>query len=147
MSWSPAPPAGPPPWGSPSDNERQAVSNRYGTVTNLAVYYNVKRNPFSRAEREDLAMRHVVAARLETTQQTMLGLLFALMGIVSFSFSFTAILAIALIGISIFLVLKKPIVLITATDGVIRPSVGWPWTRAEAEEFVNGVRKELLARG
>ncbi|MGH7868261.1 MAG: hypothetical protein ACREP9_11730 [Candidatus Dormibacteraceae bacterium] len=90
-------------------------------------------------------MRHVVAARLETTQQTTLGLLFALMGIISFSF--TAILAIALIGISIFLVLKKPIVLITATDGVIRPSVGWPWTRAEAEEFVNGVRKELLARG
>jgi hypothetical protein len=145
MSLSPTPPPEPPPDGSSSVNERQTVSNRYGTVTNLAVYYNVKKNIFAHAEREDLVMRHVVAARLEMTQRTSLGLLLALAGIICLHS--TVILAIILLIVGIFLILRKPLVLVTAADGVIRPSVGWPWTRSEAEEFVNGVRKELLARG
>jgi hypothetical protein len=37
---------------------------------------------------------------------------------------------------------------IDAFAGLIaRPSVSWPWTRAEAEAFVGAVSKELLSRG
>lgn len=84
----------------PSVNERQAVSNRYDTVTNLAVYFNAKRSIVARAERETLIMRHVVAARLETTQQIALGLLLVLVGIVCLSV--VVIVAIILLPVGIF---------------------------------------------
>jgi hypothetical protein len=46
------------------------------------------------------------------------------------------ILGIIILAAGIYLVLRKPIVLVTAADGVARPSAGWPWTRSEADEFV-----------
>jgi hypothetical protein len=35
---------GSPPEAASSIDERKTVSNRFGTVTNLAVYYNVRKN-------------------------------------------------------------------------------------------------------
>lgn len=128
--------------------ERQTVSNRFGTVTNLAVHYNVKKNVFAGVKREDLIMRHVVAARLETTRHAIWGALLALVGVIwLFSGSDAFFLAIIPLAAGIFLLWGMQKVSVTAADGAARPSVSWPWTRSEAEEFVNGVSKELLARG
>ncbi|MGH3981519.1 MAG: hypothetical protein ACRDST_02200 [Pseudonocardiaceae bacterium] len=123
------------------------MSNRFGTVTNLAVHYNVKKNAFAGVKREDLIMRHVVAARLETTRHAVWGALLALVGVILFSGSSASILAIIPLAAGIFLLWGMQKVSVTAADGAARPSVSWPWTRSEAEEFVNGVSKELLARG
>lgn len=147
MSLSPTPPMGSPPEGPPPVAERQTVSNRFGTVTNLAVHYNVKKNAFAGVKREDLIMRHVVAARLETTRHAVWGALLALVGVILFSGSSASILAIIPLAAGIFLLWGMQKVSVTAADGAARPSVSWPWTRSEAEEFVNGVSKELLARG
>jgi hypothetical protein len=127
--------------------ERRTVSNRFGTVTNLAVYYNTKKSLFAGTKREDLIMRHVVAARLETSRHVTWGTLLALIGIVWLSASGTSIMAIILLTAGIFLLWGMQKVSVTAADGVARPSVSWPWTRSEAEAFVNGVSKELLTRG
>jgi hypothetical protein len=124
------------------------VSNRFGTVTSLAVHYNVKKNAFAGVKREDLIMRHVVAARLETTRHAVWGALLVLVGAIwLFSGSSASILAIIPLAAGIFLLWGMQKVSVTAADGAARPSVSWPWTRSEAEEFVNGVSKELLARG
>jgi hypothetical protein len=124
------------------------VSNRFGTVTNLAVYYNVKKNLFAGARREDLIMRHVVSARLDTNRHALAGAILVLVGLIWLSNGgSTVILAIVPLAAGVLLLWGSPIVSVTAADGAARPSVGWPWTRSEAEEFVNGVSKQLLARG
>jgi hypothetical protein len=143
---------GPPLEGPSPVTERQTVSNRFGTVTNLAVHYNVKKNAFAGVKREDLIMRHVVAARLETSRHAIWGALLALIGVIWLFAGMAAqsgasILAIIPLAAGIFLLWGMQKVSVTAADGVARPSVSWPWTRSEAEAFVNGVSKELLARG
>jgi hypothetical protein len=147
MSLNPPPPMGPPLEASPSADERETVSNRFGTVTNLAVYYNVKKSLFAGIKREDLIMRHVVAAKLETSRHAIWGAMLALMGALWLSHGGTSILAIIPLAAGVLLLWGSPRVSVTAADGAARPSIGWPWTRSEAEEFVNGVSKELLARG
>ncbi len=132
--------------------ERTTVSNRFGTVTNLAVHYNVKKGVFAGARREDLVMRHVVAARLETSRHPVLGTLLALVGVILLFSGMSAgsgasILAIIPLAIGVLLFWGSPRVSVTASDSVARPSVSWPWTRSEAEAFVNGVSKELMERG
>jgi fatty acid desaturase len=136
----------------PAATERETVSNRFGTVTNLAVHYNVKKSLFAGTRREDLIMRHVVAARLATNRHAIGGALLALIGVIWLfggmaAQSGAAIVAIIPLAAGILLLWGWPMVSVTAADGVARPSVSWPWTRSEAEEFVNGVSKELLARG
>jgi hypothetical protein len=97
-------------------------------------------------------MRHVVAARLETSRHAVWGALLALIGVIWLFMGIAAqsgvsILAIIPLAVGIFLLWGMQRVSVTAADGVARPSVSWPWTRSEAEAFVNGVSKELLARG
>jgi hypothetical protein len=114
----------------------------------LAVYYNVKKSLFAGVRREDLIMRHVVSARLDTNRHALAGAILVLVGIIWLSNGGSAvILAIVPLAAGVLLLWGSPIVSITAADGAARPSVGWPWTRSEAEEFVNGVSKQLLARG
>jgi hypothetical protein len=116
------------------------------------VRYNVKKSLVAGTRREDLIMRHVVAARLEISRRVVLGGLLALVG-VSWLFgglgsgSGAAIFALVPIAIGVLFLWGTPRVAVTASDGLARPSVSWPWTRDEAEAFVNAVSRELLARG
>jgi hypothetical protein len=73
MSNQPPPPFGPTAGAQPPTAEVETVSNRFGTVTNLAVHYNIKKSLFAGTRGEDLVMRYVVAARLETSRHPMLG--------------------------------------------------------------------------
>jgi hypothetical protein len=142
-----------PPEGLPPVLETITVKdNRFGTVSNLAVHYNVKKNLFAGAKREDLIMRHVVSARLETSRHAIWGALLALVGVIWLFTGMAAqsgasILAIIPLAAGILLLWGWPMVSVTASDGIARPSVSWPWARPEAEKFVNGVSRELLARG
>jgi hypothetical protein len=148
MSLDPPPPLGPPSEEPRTVTERQTVSNRFGTVTNLAVHYNAKKSLFAGVKREDLIMRHVVAARLETSRRVIWGALLALVGIIwLFSGTSASVLGIIPLAVGILFLWGTQTVSVTAADGVARPSVSWPWTRSEAEQFVNAVSKELLARG
>jgi hypothetical protein len=148
MSLNPPPPTGPSPQDSPSVGERETVSNRFGTVTNLAVHYNVKKSLFAGVRREDLIMRHVVAAKLETSRHPIWGAILALIGVSWLLYGgSSSVLAIIPLAAGVLLLWGSPRVSVTAADGAARPSIGWPWTRSEAEQFVNGVSKELLARG
>lgn len=132
--------------------EQVSASNRFGEVSNLMVRYNVKKNLFAGTRREDLIMRHVVAARLETSRHAILGAILALIGVIWLfgglaNGSGAAILALLPLAVGILFLWGTPRVAVTASDGLARPSVSWPWTRNEAEVFVNAVSKELLARG
>jgi hypothetical protein len=88
----------------------------------------------------------VVAVKLETSRHAILGAMLAVIGVISL-FSGSSILAVISLAAAVLLLWGSPRVSVTAADGAARFSVGWPWTRAEAEKFVNGVSKELLARG
>ncbi len=136
----------------PTSGEQVAVSNRFGTVSNLAVHYNVKKGLLGGTRREDLTMRHIVAARLETSRHPIWG---GLLGLIGLSCLFgglqagggSVILAFILLALAVLLLWGSPRVSITAADGGARPSVGWPWTRGEAREFVDAVSRELMSRG
>lgn len=136
----------------PDDDHRIAISNRFGTVTNRAVQYNVKQGLFGNSYQETLIMRHVVSARLETTRNLIFGTVLILLGIILFligsdSGIFFVLLSLVTIIVGAALALGRVLVGITASDGETRPSANWPWTRKEAQQFVDAVRKELLARG
>lgn len=147
------PPVVPPPLGSNAASlapgeQVKLDGNRFGTVTNLAVRYNVKKGLLAGTSVENLAFRHVVAVRLETTRHVVWGIVLAVIGL-----SFLAIgapgiiLTLLLVAPAVFLIWGWPKVLVTAADGQPRPSVSWPWTRPEAEKFVKAVSDELMARG
>jgi hypothetical protein len=107
--------------------ERQVVANRFGTVTNLAVHYNVKKKVFAGVKREDHIMRHVVAARQETTRHAIWGGLLALIGVAwLFSGSAASIGAIIPLAAGIFLLWGMQIVSVTVAYGATRPSVSSP---------------------
>ncbi len=88
----------------------------------------------------------------QSSRHPILGALLALIGVIWLfggmeAQSGASILAILPLAAGVLLLWGSPKVAVTAADGVARPSVSWPWTRSEAEKFVNGVSKELLARG
>jgi hypothetical protein len=129
-------------------NEQITVQNRFGTVTNLAVRYNVKKNLFGGMRTEDLTMRHVVSVRIETTRHVVWGIVAIIIGLIAIGAAKApgVIIMIPLVAIGILLIWGYPKVMVTAADGMPRPSVSWPWTRQEADSFVRGVSKELMAR-
>jgi len=97
-------------------------------------------------------MRHIVAARLETSRHIFLGILFGFVGLIWFvaavaNGNASLLIAILVLATAIFFLWGSPRVAVTAADGAARPSVSWPWTKAEATRFVNAVSRELLARG
>jgi hypothetical protein len=93
-------------------------------------------------------MRHVVAARLETLRHPIWGAILILLGIGWLWYSGSiSLLVIILLTAGVLLIWGLPRVSVTAADGAERPSVGWPWTRSATKKFVDGVSKELLARG
>lgn len=124
-------------------------TNRFGQVTNIAVHYNVKKGLFAGISKETLPLRHITAVRLETSRHWVWGILLAILGIVGIV---TGNIAGILIGVLLLvwaalLIWGTPKVVVNTAGGDLRPSVSWPWTRAEAEEFVNILRNELLKRG
>src|ERR1035441_11013963 len=143
----PSPPGGGGPAGTAPGEQVRLDNNRFGTVTNLAVRYNVKKGLLAAVHPEILTMRHVVAVRLDTTRHVAWGIILIIIGLLFLVRPVLIIITLILAAIGVLLVWGHPTVVVTAADGQPRPSASWPWTRPEAEEFVKAVSHELMARG
>jgi hypothetical protein len=124
-------------------------SNRFGRVTDIAVHFNVKKGLFAGISQETLPLRHVTAVRLETSRHWIWGIVISLLGlgaVVSGSGG-AIMIGVLLLAVAGLLFWGTPKVVVNTAGGDLRPSVSWPWTRGEAEEFVNILRNELLKRG
>lgn len=123
----------------------QTVSTAFGTVTDRQVTYYYKKGWFSGGNREDLPLRHITSVRMETARHTALGILCLLVGIgLLMAPGATKIVGILVLGLAALLLWGSPQVVLNTAGGDLRPATGLPWTRGEAETFVNAVRAQLF---
>jgi hypothetical protein len=127
----------------PQSAEDVVITNLFGTVTDKAVHFNVKRGLFAGSSQEILPIRHVTSVRLETSRHWIWGILLVLVGLPLIQIG----VGVVLLALGILLIWGSPKVVVNTSGGDLRPSVSWPWTRTEATEFTNTLRNELLKRG
>ena len=128
--------------------EHVIMQNLFGTVTDIAVHYNVRKGLLAGISQETLPIRHVTAVRLETTRHWIWGGLLGLIGLALLASKGAGIIGgIILVAIAVLLIWGWPKVMVNTAGGDMRPSVSWPWTRTEADEFVGALRNELIKRG
>jgi hypothetical protein len=122
--------------------------NPYGVVTNIRVTLNARKWLLGGKSVEDLPMRHITAVRLEAVRHWIWGALFGLIGLALLpARSGGFVLGIVLVALAALLIWGWPKVVVNTAGGDLRPSVGMPWTRGKADEFVAAVRSELVHRG
>jgi hypothetical protein len=132
----------------PSALTGQETRTSYGTVTDRQVTFNYKKGVFQPVSREDIPIRHVTSVRVETRRHIFWGIIFGVSGVASLANvgnSPGLIIAAAIfLGIALLLFWGFPRVVLNTAGGDLRPSVGWPWTKGQADVFVNSLRAELF---
>lgn len=120
----------------------------FGTITDRQVTYFSKKGWFSAGSREDLPIRHITSVRLETARRPFLAILLILIGLVClFAIKGVAILiGLVVLALAVLLLWGSPKVVVNTAGGDLRPASGLPWTRPEAERFVNALRGELFKK-
>jgi hypothetical protein len=128
--------------------ERISVETNYGTVSNIRVTFYARKWLLGGKSVEDLPMRHITAVRLETVRHWIWGTLLGLIGLALLaSKSGGIVVGIILVALAALLIWGWPKVVVNTAGGDLRPSVGMPWTRGQADEFVTALRRELVNRG
>jgi hypothetical protein len=125
-----------------------AANTAFGTVTDRQVTYFYKKGWFSGGSREDLPIRHITSVRLETARHPFWAVFLILIGLVClFAIKGAAILVgLVLVALAALLLWGSPKVVVNTAGGDLRPATGFPWTRPEAERFVNALRSELFKK-
>jgi hypothetical protein len=129
----------------------EGVVTAFGTVTDRRVIYKFKKGWFSGGNQEDIPLRHITSVRLETSRPLvgaiLVGLIALVMLITGFSSDGSPI--VGLIGLlvlawAVLLLWGSPLVVINTSGNDKRPASGFPWTRPEAEKFVNALQSQLF---
>jgi hypothetical protein len=122
------------------------VVTAYGTVMHDRVVYNARKGWFSGRSNETISMRHVTSVRIETSRHVVWGVIFGLIGLFVLTGAPTAAKIIGLIplALAVLLLWGSPRVVLNTAGGDLRPSIGFPWTRPEAERFVTALRRVLF---
>lgn len=127
--------------------EQNVTATAFGTVSNKRVVFHTKKSLFGGRAQEDLPMRHITSVRVETVRHWIWGLLFGLLGLAMLAGPGGAkLLGLIVLAFALLLFWGWPKVVVNTAGGDLRPSVGLPWTRDEAERFVGALRQQLLAR-
>lgn len=118
----------------------------FGTVTHDRIRYNARLRWWGGGSVEDIPLRHITAVRLESVRRPLWGIVLILFGlIVLFAPGVGAkLIGIIILALSVYLLWPKPKVVVNTAGGDLRPSVGAPWTKPQAEKFVAAVRNQLF---
>jgi hypothetical protein len=120
--------------------ENRVFKNRLGEISDRRLIYFAKRSWFSGGSREDIPLKQVVSVRYETDQNIFWGLFLTVIGVLGL---FMIIGLFPLLRGIVYL-WGSPIVFVVTTGGTANRSVGFPWQKKEAEEFVEALRNQLF---
>ena len=127
--------------------EQTYLTNSFGTVTTRRVIYFRSKGWLRGGAREDIPLQHVTSVRLDTCRRALGGILLLLIGLVmTFSPGPMRVPGVLLLALGVLLVWGWPSVVVNTAGQDLNASKGWPWQRAEANEFVEALRNQLFNR-
>lgn len=123
-----------------------SITTDYGTVTPDRITYYTGKSWFNGGSETDVLVRHVTMVRFQSKKNVLVGFLAAVVAGPIFAIaSHIALLGlVSLIMGAILMLWSSPIVEIRTAGGDIHRMSGFPWTRVEAEQFVQAARTVLL---
>lgn len=131
-----------------ASEQTTSTSTTFGTVTDRRISYNVKTSQWGGGSVEDIPMRHVTSVRLESVRHTVMSIFLILLGLIILLIAggdpIGSLIGIIILAVGVFLLWPSPKVVVNTAGGDLRPSVGPPWTKPEAEKFVGAVRDQLF---
>lgn len=131
-----------------TEQEHGVVETVFGDVTTRRIKYFAKKGWFGGGVEEDIPLRHVTSVRLETNRYIILSVILGLIGIIAIATGdpIGVLIGLAFLGIAVFLLWGSPKVVVNTAGGDLRPSVGLPWVKGEANRFVQALRDELFKK-
>ncbi len=129
--------------------EQTFVSNPYGTVTSKRVVFFRSKGWISGGSREDIPIQHVTSVRLDTNRSILVGILAVLIALPAL-FTGTAggvVLGLLLLAFGILMFMGSPSVVVNTAGRDLNAAKGAPWTRNDANAFVEALRHQMFNRG
>lgn len=123
-------------------HEEQDVTP-FGTVTSDRLIYNVQKSWFAERSQKEIPLQHIISVKLVIKRYRFFGALFLLIALACEMLESVGILiAIVPLSLAILLLWGLPSIKVNTTDeGDLPSTAGPPWTRPEAEWFVDAVKQ------
>lgn len=127
-------------------SEQTLVENEFGTVTSKRVIYHRSKGWFSGGSREDIPLQHVTSVRLDTSRSVLGGILAVLVGLTMLRMPNLAVFGVALLVWAVLLFWGSPAVVVNTAGRDLSAAKGLPWTKPQAEAFVEALRAQLFQK-
>jgi hypothetical protein len=130
----------------PSASEQTFVQNPFGTVTSQRVIFFRAKGWLSGGSREDIPLQHVTLVRLDVARSIVAGILLTLIGLscLGSGNAVVACVGLVLVAFGVLLVWGSPAVVVNTAGRDLNAAKGWPWTRGQANAFVDALRGQLF---
>lgn len=129
---------------TPTETARKKSKASQGS--NLVIYLRPK-GWLSGGAREDIPLQHVTSVRLDTCRRALGAIILLLIGLImTFSSGPLRVPGALLFALGVLLVWGWPSVVVNTAGRDLNASKGWPWQRAEANEFVEALRNQIFNR-
>lgn len=122
----------------------------FGVVTDRRIQFYARKGWFNGGSIEDIPLRHITSVRLEIARPVVFGSLCVLCGLLFLIIAAEAGAAVLIIATVCFIALGVlqmwgwPKVEINTAGNDHRVASGLPWTKAEAQQFVQAVQNQLF---
>lgn len=125
--------------------EQTFVANSYGTVTSKRVIYFRSKSWFSGGSREDIPLQHVTSVRLDTSRSILGGILLLLIGLGCLpAGGGTTVAGVVVLAFAVLMFMGSPSVVVNTAGRDLNAAKGAPWTRGEANAFVEALRHQMF---
>jgi hypothetical protein len=129
-----------------TSTEQTFVQNPFGTVTSKRVIFFRAKGWLSGGSREDIPLQHVTSVRLDVARSIVVGILLMLIGMSATTAGGTlpVLIGLVMIVFGALLVWGSPAVVVNTAGRDLNAAKGWPWTRGQANAFVDALRGQLF---
>ncbi|MCU0447756.1 MAG: serine/threonine protein kinase [Microscillaceae bacterium] len=128
------------------EKEYILLDNQFGLLTNRKVLYIKGKDLFEAGQREEVYLRKIISADLESHREIPTGIFFLLISIPLLIFYFgilTLIFSGFMLGFAGLCFLKFPTVVLVRQDLKKIKMRGWPWHNRAASEYVFTLQQQL----
>jgi len=129
-------------------SDQSSFSNEFGAVYPDRIVVRAKKTWFAGGSQEDLPIRHVTSVRIETSRNTLGGIILLLIGLASFSSGSGGVIVVGIIfaALGIILLIGWPKVSVNTAGNDLQIMTGTILQKDAAEQYVAAVKKALFAR-
>ncbi len=119
--------------------EETIIETTFGTVTSKRVIYFSNKGWIKSGAREDIPLKHVTSVRMEINRKAVFGVILCIIGF----FLLEILIGLIPILFGVLLIWGSPMVVVNTSGNDKNKALGFPWTRGEAESFVDALRDQL----